>query len=65
MIHTLLSLCKQSFGWLGTCWLVLLLVLTGCTDREEQYERPSWLEPPIYDVLTERGEFLPVSACSG
>ena len=52
MIHTLLSLCKQSFGWLGTCWLVLLLVLTGCTDREEQYERPSWLEPPIYDVLT-------------
>lgn len=57
MIHTLLSLCKQSFGWLGTCWLVLLLVLTGCTDREEQYERPSWLEPPIYDVLTERGNF--------
>ena len=57
MIHTLLSLCKQSFGWLGTCWLVFLLVLTGCTDREEQYERPSWLEPPIYDVLTERGNF--------
>ena len=59
MIHTLFDLCKKRFGRLGTCSLVLLMLLlpTGCTDTEEQYERPSWLEPPIYDVLAGKGNF--------
>lgn len=59
MIHTLFGLCKKCFSRLGTCSLVLavLLLIAGCTDTEEQYERPSWLEPPIYDVLAEKGNF--------
>lgn len=59
MIHTLFDLCKKRFDRLGTCSLVLLMLLlpTGCTDTEEQYERPSWLEPPVYDVLAGKGNF--------
>ena len=58
MIHILLNLCKRRFCRLGICSLVLLIsLLTSCTDTEEQYERPSWLEPPIYDVLLGKGNF--------
>ena len=59
MIHTLFGLCKKRFSRLETCGLVMLmlLLLAGCTDTEEQYERPSWLEPPIYDVLAGKGNF--------
>ena len=59
MIHTLFDLCKKRFSRSGACSLVLsmLLLMAGCTDTEEQYERPSWLEPPVYDVLAGKGNF--------
>lgn len=47
--------------------LVLLSILTifiGCNDEKEAYfERPSWLEPPIYEVLQEEGRFSNYLKC--
>ena len=31
--------------------------LVGCDSKEEQYKRPEWLEPPIYQQLQEKGNF--------
>lgn len=37
---------------------------TGCEqEREEYYKRPSWLEPPIYNVLEEKGNFTAYLHC--
>lgn len=57
MIHTLFDLCKRNLCLLGAYSLAFLLLLTACNDKDEYYERPSWLEPPIYDVLMEKGNF--------
>lgn len=57
MIHALFGLCKQSLGLLGACSLAMLMLLGACNDKDEYYDRPSWLEPPIYDVLAEKGNF--------
>lgn len=35
----------------------VLLIVVGCSDKEAYYERPSWLEPPIYEVLQKEGRF--------
>ncbi|MBN1132020.1 MAG: fasciclin domain-containing protein [Bacteroidales bacterium] len=40
------------------------LILAGCRNEiEEYYERPEWLEPPIYDNLKEKGNFSSYLAC--
>ena len=57
MIHTQFVLCRRNLTLLKLGCCFLLLLLAGCTDKDEQYERPSWLEPPIYDLLAERGNF--------
>lgn len=44
-------------------FLTFLLLLNGCTDKEEYYERPEWLEPPIYQVLEEKGNFKMYLQC--
>ena len=36
---------------------IVLLIVVGCSDKEAYYERPSWLEPPIYEVLKSEGRF--------
>jgi len=38
-------------------------VLTGCDSKEEQYQRPEWLEPPIYQQLQAKGNFTHYLAC--
>ena len=57
MIYTLFDLCRRSLTLLGACSLTIMLLFTGCNDKDEYYERPSWLEPPIYEVLAEKGNF--------
>ncbi|MCD8262019.1 MAG: fasciclin domain-containing protein [Bacteroides sp.] len=38
--------------------LFLLSFLMSCTDNnDDYYKRPDWLEPPVYEVLQERGKF--------
>ncbi|MFV0324044.1 MAG: fasciclin domain-containing protein, partial [Bacteroides xylanisolvens] len=37
--------------------MAFVLFLLSCNDKDEYYERPSWLEPPIYNVLAEKGNF--------
>jgi len=39
------------------CCLVALLAFSACDDNDDYYERPSWLEPPIYEILKGRGNF--------
>lgn len=46
------------------CSLVFLLAFSACRkDWDEHYERPEWLEPPIYQQLEERGNFTRLLAC--
>jgi hypothetical protein len=35
----------------------VLLAVVGCSDKDAYYERPGWLEPPIYEVLQKEGRF--------
>ncbi|HJD76524.1 MAG TPA: fasciclin domain-containing protein [Bacteroides reticulotermitis] len=37
--------------------LLLLCCMVSCSDNDSYYDRPSWLEKPIYDVLKEKGNF--------
>lgn len=47
-----------------TVVLSAFLVLVGCTnERDIYYERPNWLEPPIYDVLQAEGRFSHYLQC--
>ena len=48
--------------------LVLMLISTSwlfsCNSaKDEQYKRPTWLEPPIYQQLQEKGNFTNYLAC--
>jgi len=36
---------------------VCVLSFTNCNDADEYYDRPDWLEPPIYEVLQQEGRF--------
>lgn len=40
-----------------------ILLLNGCTDKDVYYERPEWLEPPIYEVLKQKGNFKMYLEC--
>ena len=41
----------------GSLWI-------GCEkERDEHYQRPSWLEPPVYNVLEEKGNFKSYLHC--
>lgn len=44
-------------------FMVLLILLNGCTDKDVYYERPEWLEPPIYEVLEQKGNFKMYLEC--
>lgn len=47
-----------------TVVLSAFLVLIGCTNEKDiYYERPNWLEPPIYDVLQAEGRFSHYLQC--
>lgn len=41
----------------------VLLIVVGCSDKDTYYERPGWLEPPIYDVLKKQGRFTNYLRC--
>ena len=39
------------------------LTFTRCDDKDEYYKRPDWLEPPIFTVLEEDGNFTKYLEC--
>lgn len=44
--------------------IVFIVILHSCKDiKEEYYQRPSWLEPPIYQILEKRGNFKIYLSC--
>lgn len=58
MKHTLISQYRRRAKLLSNvCYLVILVVMGACSNSDDYYDRPSWLEPPIYDVLKEKGNF--------
>jgi uncharacterized surface protein with fasciclin (FAS1) repeats len=42
---------------------VMLGSFIGCTDKDEYFQRPEWLEAPIYSVLQEKGNFTNYLKC--
>lgn len=42
---------------------LIMLIAVSCTDKDEYYERPGWLEPPIYQVLEKEGRFSQYLKC--
>ncbi|MEI7504637.1 MAG: fasciclin domain-containing protein, partial [Paludibacter sp.] len=43
---------------------VVILLLVRCTNEKDAYfERPGWLEPPIYEVLQKQGRFTSYLQC--
>jgi len=43
---------------------LVMFLLVGCTsDKDAFFERPSWLEPPIYQVLQKQGKFTNYLKC--
>lgn len=58
MKHKPAKLGISSFRVLNLAYcLATLLLFSACDDNEDYYERPSWLEPLIYEVLKEKGNF--------
>jgi uncharacterized surface protein with fasciclin (FAS1) repeats len=43
--------------------LVLLLLVRCANDKDAYFERPGWLEPPIYEVLQKQGRFTNYLKC--
>ncbi len=43
--------------------LLLTVFFYQCNDNEKYYERPGWLEKPIYDVLKQEGRFSKYLQC--
>lgn len=44
--------------------LFILILLVRCTSEKDAYfQRPGWLEPPIYDVLKSKGHFTNYLKC--
>ena len=43
--------------------LILTLILTQCNDADKYYDRPEWLEKPIYEVLEQEGRFSMYLQC--
>ena len=42
---------------------IALAFVASCTDKYDYYDRPSWLEPPIYEVLKKEGRFTNYLKC--
>jgi uncharacterized surface protein with fasciclin (FAS1) repeats len=38
-------------------YFICALLFTQCDDADKYYDRPEWLEPPVYDVLKQEGRF--------
>lgn len=43
--------------------LLFMLVFIQCDDKDEYYDRPGWLEEPIYEVLKKEGRFNTYLEC--
>lgn len=43
--------------------LVFAVIFVQCDDTEKYYERPDWLEKPIYEVLKQEGRFSNYLQC--
>ncbi|HET7732938.1 MAG TPA: fasciclin domain-containing protein, partial [Paludibacter sp.] len=43
--------------------LILLLLVRCANDKDAYFERPGWLEPPIYTVLEKQGKFANYLKC--
>ncbi|HEY5593471.1 MAG TPA: fasciclin domain-containing protein [Paludibacter sp.] len=42
---------------------LVLILLVRCNDKDAYFERPGWLEPPIYQVLQNQGKFTNYLKC--
>ncbi|MFM2293417.1 MAG: hypothetical protein RIS29_3230 [Bacteroidota bacterium] len=47
----------------GLLSLILILTVRCSNDKDAYFLRPGWLEPPIYDVLKEKGHFTNYLKC--
>lgn len=48
----------------GLFSMLVLLAFAGCNnDIDEHYDRPTWLEEPVYQILQEKGNFTKYLAC--
>lgn len=43
--------------------LLLTVIFCQCNDTNQYYDRPAWLEKPIYDVLQQEGRFSKYLQC--
>ena len=46
----------RHFSWIAF-FTLLSFILVSCSKDDSYYDRPAWLEKPIYDVLKEQGNF--------
>jgi uncharacterized surface protein with fasciclin (FAS1) repeats len=42
---------------------LVLVLFVRCSDKDAYFQRPSWLEPPIYEVLENQGKFTNYLKC--
>lgn len=55
---------KKQFSVITLLLLAFLMLFSACEDKKAKYyERPEWLEPPIYSQLSERGNFTSLLSC--
>ncbi len=43
--------------------LLIIVTLLGCEDKNDYYDRPGWLEMPVYQQLKEKGDFTSFLKC--
>jgi uncharacterized surface protein with fasciclin (FAS1) repeats len=54
---------KKSFYLLISTVLSVLFIACGADNFDKEYQRPEWLEPPIYQLLQEEGNFNSFLKC--
>jgi len=54
---------KKSFYGLISLVLSALFLACGMDNFDKEYQRPEWLEPPIYDLLKNDGDFAAYLSC--
>lgn len=42
---------------------IIFFLFLGCNEKDDYYKRPEWLEPPIYKLLEQKGNFKSFLHC--